>query len=89
MYPQTRQLQQLKRRFVEWLPWLRQATQAEVTIVSVDANGGFKLVAKWRDAGEHEKIYDVAAVLRQGRVSCTKDYARAFVREVLGKRGVL
>lgn len=85
---QEQVLQQLRRRFAAWLPWLKIATKAEVRIAPTGQGNAFKLVAKWAD-GEHEKLYDVAGVLRQGTRGCTKDYARAFVKEVLEKRGVL
>lgn len=88
MYPQQRMLQQLKRSFTQWLPWLRAATYAEVTIATAGPNSEFKVVARWKD-GEHEKVYDIALMSRQGRVGCTKDYARAFVKEVLERRGAL
>lgn len=88
MHYQEQVLQQLRRRFVAWLPWLKNATKADVQVTPTGQGNGFNLVAKWAD-GEHSKLYDVAAVLRMGTRGCTKDYARDFVREVLGKRGVL
>lgn len=88
MYQQERQLQLLRQRFATWLPWLRNATKANVVLTPTGQGNAFTLTATWRD-GEHKKHYDSAAVLKQGRVGCTKDYARAFVREVLERRGVL
>lgn len=85
---QEQVLQQLKRRFTAWLPWLKLATKAEVHLALTGQGNAFRIVAKWPD-GEHEKLYDIAGVLRMGVRSCTKDYARAFVKEVLEKRGVL
>ena len=80
-------LQEVKRRFTLWLPWVRDATKADVELTPL-GGGAFAVVAKWA-GGEHRKIFDAAEVLRQGRVRCAKDYARSFVKEVLGKRGVL
>lgn len=88
MHYQEQQLQQLRRRFVAWLPWLKNATKAEVQVHPVGQGNAFRLEAKWPE-GMHSKVYDIAGVLRLGRVGCTKDYARAFVKEVLEKRGVL
>jgi hypothetical protein len=88
MHHQERQLQQLRRRFVEWLPWLKNATKADVQVSPVGQGNAFRLTATWPD-GTHTKTYDIAGILRLGRVGCTKDYARAFVKEVLGRRGVL
>ncbi len=48
----------------------------------------FDVTAKWPE-GEHTKVFDPAWVIRMGRVSCAKEYAMTFVREVLQKRGVL
>lgn len=90
MHYQERQLQLLRRRFVQWTPWLVQATKASVRISPLgDGKGNaFKVIATW-DGGEHEKVFDIGRLLQQGHVSCTRDYARAFVKEVLGKRGIL
>ena len=88
MYHQERQLQQLRLRFSNWLPYLRMATKAEVEILPAGTGNAFIVKATWRD-GEHSKAYDAAHILRLGYVSCVKDYARAFVKEVLEKRGVL
>lgn len=68
------------------------ATKADVQIHPLGQGNHFKLFATWREGDEektHEKVYDTAYLLRLGHVSCTKDYARAFVKEVLEKRGVL
>lgn len=94
MHHQEQQLQRLRGRFSTWLSWLRQATNADVRILPLGQGNAFKLRAIWKgkDDGQeqtHEKVYDVAVLLRMGNVGCTKDYARAFVKEVLEKRGVL
>ncbi len=89
MYQQERVLQRLRQRYQAWLPWLSNATKATVTISSSGNGNGFIVVARWGSDGEYKKLYDAAAVLRQGRVGCVKDYARAFVAEVLTQRGVL
>lgn len=92
MHYQEQQLQQLRGRFRTWLPWLKMATKAEVQIHPLGQGNHFKLMAIWWEDGEekiHEKVYDTAYLLRLGKVGCTKDYARAFVKEVLEKRGVL
>lgn len=86
MYQQERLLQLLKQRFVGYIPWLRSITYAEVELRATGHGNSFTLTARWRD-GEHSRLFDAAYVLRQGRVSCTRDYARAFAREVLEKRG--
>jgi hypothetical protein len=88
MYQPERQLQQLRQRFAAWLPWLKQALKADVTISPTGQGNCFVVTARWND-GEHRKVYDGAAVIAQGRVRCTKDYARSFMQEVLQKRGVL
>lgn len=92
MHHQEQQLQRLRGRFNAWLPWLKLATQANVQVLPLGQGNAFKLLATWKEQGQektHEKAYDVATLLRMGNVGCTKDYARAFVKEVLGKRGVL
>jgi len=89
MYQQERLLQRLRQRFQGWLPWLGQATGSAVTIAPSGTGNGFILVARWGADGEYKKLYDAAAVLRQGHVRCVKDYARTFVAEVLKERGVL
>lgn len=92
MHYQEQQLQRLRGLFKGWLPWMTKATQATVQIHPLGQGNHFKLLAIWRKDGEellHEKVYDVATLLRMGKVGCTKDYARAFVREVLEKRGVV
>lgn len=88
MHYQEQVLQQLRRRFSSWLPWLELATKADVQVTPTGQGNAFNLVARW-PGGEHTKVYDIAGVLRMGARSCTKDYARAFVKEVLEKRGVL
>ena len=88
MHREARQLQLLRQRFIQWMPWLRNATKADVVFTPAALNGNFTVTASWA-GGEHSKIYDAATILRMGRVGCTKDYARAFVKEVLEKRGVL
>lgn len=92
MYHQEQQLQRLRGRFTAWLPWLKQATYADVRILPLGQGNAFKIQAKWRaDEKEqvYEKSYDIALLLKMGNVGCTKDYARAFVREVLERRGAL
>lgn len=64
------------------------ATKADVAVLPLGSGNAFKLKATWI-GGEHEKTYDGAYLLRLGFVSCVKDYARTFVKEVLEKRGVL
>lgn len=88
MYHQERQLQQLRSRFRSWLPYLRMATKAEVEVLPAGVGNAFIIKATW-NGGEHVKVYDAAHLLRLGYVSCVKDYARAFVKEVLETRGVL
>lgn len=88
MHREARQLQLLRQRFIQWLPWLRNATKSDVSFSPSAMNGNFTVTASWAD-GSHSKIFDAATILRMGRVGCTKDYARAFVKEVLEKRGVL
>ncbi len=94
MHQQERQLQLLRGRFNQWLPWLRQAVQARVTVAPLGQGNAFKLVAQWKDKTtdqelQHAKTYDSAMLLKAGHVRCVKDYAREFVHEVLTKRGVL
>jgi hypothetical protein len=89
MYQQERQLQLLRQRFLNWLPYLQTATMATVRISPSGQGNGFFLIASWAPDKEYKKVYDVATVLRQGRVRCVKDYARAFIQEVLKERGVL
>lgn len=91
MYQQERQLQHLRQRFNHWLGWLSNATKAEVRLSSAGEGKGnaFYVIASWPTDQEYKKLYDVATVLRQGRVGCMKDYARVFVAEVLKERGVL
>lgn len=91
MYLQERQLQKLRQRFEGWLPYLCNATHATVRIAPGGQNQGnaFFIVATWEPNQEYKKLYDVATVLRQGRVRCVKDYAMVFVQEVLKERGVL
>lgn len=89
MYHQERLLQRLRLRFDGWLPWLCNATKANVSIVASGGGNAFTLIAKWPADGEYRKVYDAAAVLRQGRVVCVKDYAREFVAGVLKARGVM
>lgn len=89
MYHQERLLQSLRQRFMLWLPWLNNATKSAVTISPLNNGNAFVLTARWAADGEYRKVYDAAAVLKQGRVGCTKDYARKFVEEVLRERGVL
>jgi len=89
MYHQERQLQLLRQRFIRWLPYLKNATKAEVRLTSLVNGNAFYVVATWPPDKEYKKLYDVATVLRQGRVRCVKDYAMVFVQEVLKERGVL
>jgi hypothetical protein len=88
MYRPERILQLLRQRYVAWLPWIRQATKAQVEVLPLGHGNAFKVTATWRD-GSHEKIYDAATALSQGRVRCARDFARTFVHEVLSKRGVV
>lgn len=81
MYQQEVQLQRLKARFRQWLPWLKTATRADISITSTGTGNAFNITARWQ-GGEHTKLYDRATVLQQGRVRCVKDYARTFVEEV-------
>ena len=87
MYQQEQALQRLRRSFDLWLPWLRTATYAAVKISPTGQGNAFAVTATWKE-GEYRKVYDASA-LKQWRVTCTKDYARAFVREVLEKRGAI
>lgn len=89
MYQQERQLQLLRQRYTLWLPWLANATKADVRVASAGTGNSFYIVATWPENQEYRKLYDVATVLKQGRVGCVKDYARVFVAEVLKQRGVL
>lgn len=88
MYRPERLLQLLRQRYINWLPWIRQATHAKVEVHPLGHGNSFRVTATWRD-GSHEKIYDAAAALSQGRVRCARDFARAFVQEVLEKRGAI
>jgi len=89
MYQQEKQLQRLRQRFITWLPYLKNATKAEVRIAPLAQGNSFYIIASWEPGKEYKKLYDVATVLRQGRVRCVKDYAMVFVQEVLHERGVL
>lgn len=89
MYQQERQLQLLRSRFVQWLPWLQNATYAECRISPTGKGNGFIVIASWPENQEYRKVYDASTVLRQGRVRCVKEYAREFVEAVLKQRGVL
>ena len=91
MHHQEQQLQRLRYRFNQWLPWLRQAARAEVLTQLIGQGPNFKVTARWIEEGvekQYEKTYDAALLLRIGYVSCTRDYARHFVRDVLEKRGI-
>lgn len=89
MHQQQRQLQLLRQRFIRWLPYLKTATMAEVRLSAPLSSSSFYVIATWPPDKEYKKLYDVATVLRQGRVRCVKDYAMVFVQEVLKERGVL
>ena len=85
------QLRHLRERYQHWIPWLKHALRGDVQISRTGPGEAFVVLASWRSpAGvpqTHRKEYDLSAV--KTRVGCLKDHARALIREVLEKRGVI
>jgi hypothetical protein len=87
-----RQLQQLRKRYQLWVPWLTKTLQASVRVEKMAQPGeAFYVSVTWKDKDgaeqTHVKHYTHASL--GVRVACVKDYARVLIKEVYEKRGVL
>lgn len=91
MSTHDRKLQQLRKRFLLWLPWLTQSMQANVRVVKAQVGEAFHVTVTWKNKdgseGLHTKRYDHTTLGM--RIGCMKDYARILIKETLTKRGVL
>lgn len=76
----------LLRKMRPWFSLIESAAHVELEVVQVPLDG-FKLVARWKSGKEYRRHYSTSFVIENKKTRAC-DHARAFLREILERRGV-